>query len=141
MTQVGLTEVGYNHPNHPMETTNKTSPSVPTGVLPNTGKREIASTTLLRSQSAKKAAMLRQQRDQVIDETAKGMVPEHRQKPAENPIKPWWPQIKRKLNEGYSVPQIRTMIQSPKIGLDVSVRALKQFIAEHAKAQSATPAK
>lgn len=93
---------------------------------------------LTRSQSAKNAAIVRKQRDDLIDEACKGMAPAYRQKRAENPMKAWWPQIKRKLNEGYSVPQIRTMIQSPKIGLNVSARTLKQFIAEHTKAQTAS---
>lgn len=130
-----------NPPNHPMETTTKTSPSAAAGVMPNAGKHAVLASTLTRSQSAKPAATVRKQRDDLFDEACKGMVPAHQQKPAENPIKAWWPQIKRKLNEGYSVPQIRTMIQSPKIGLNVSARALKQFIAEHTKAQTASAAK
>ena len=66
------------------------------------------------------------------------MVPEQPQKRPDDPLKPWWPQIKRKINEGYSIRQIRTMVQSPKIGLNVTVRSLKQFIEEHTKAQSAS---
>ena len=53
-------------------------------------------------------------------------------------MKKWWPQINRKLKEGYSVRPIHTMMQSPKIGLNVTVRSLKKFIEEHAKAQSAS---
>ena len=93
-----------------METTTKTLPSAPAGVMPNAGKHAVLASTLTRSQSAKNAAIVRKQRDDLIDEACKGMAPAYRQKRAENPMKAWWPQIKRKLNEGYSVPQIRTMI-------------------------------
>ena len=122
-----------------MEPSTKINTPASAGALSNAGKREIAATTLLRSQSAKKAAMLRQERDQLIDEAAKGMVPEHRQKQPEDPLKQWWPQIKRKVKEGYSVRQIHTMMQSPKIGLNVTARSLKRFIVEHTKEQSAAP--
>ena len=122
-----------------MDTPTKPNTPTPAGASPSAGQCGIAASTLLRSQSAKKAAMLRQQRDRLFDEAASGMVPERAQKQPEDPLKPWWPQIKRKINEGYSIRQIRTMVQSPKIGLNVTVRSLKQFIEEHTKAQSAAP--
>ncbi len=102
-----------------METTTKTSTTAPNGAATNP------------SSASNDRELTRKQRDQFFDEAAQGMVPEHQQKKPEDPLKKWWPQIKRKLKEGYSVRQIHAMTLSPKVGLNVSRRALQRLITEH----------
>lgn len=73
----------------------------------------------------------RQDRDRLFNEAAKGIAPENAPKQAQDPLLVWWPQIKRKLQQGYTSRQIHAMTQSPKIGLKVSFRSLQRFIAAH----------
>lgn len=101
----------------------KSSPTAPTGASNATAERELT----------------RQQRDQLFDEAANGMVPEHVKKKPEDPLKKWWPQIKRKLKEGYSVRQIHEMTRSPKVGLDVSLRSLQRLITAHKNGDGNAP--
>jgi hypothetical protein len=97
------------------------------------------SASLNASKSPVERALTRQERDQLLDAAAKGMAPARAQKKPEDPLKSWWPHIKRKLKQGYSVRQVHDMISSPVVGLDVSMRSLQRCIAEHNPAQSAKP--
>ncbi len=89
--------------------------------------------------ATKTAALTRQQRDAVFEEVAKGFEPLRKEAQPEDPLKPWWQQIKKKLRQGYSSQQVRDMLAKPQIGLNVSLRTLQRFIKSH-DATAAKPA-
>ncbi len=82
--------------------------------------------------------LTRQQRDKLFNEAAIDVTPENGPKKVIDPLVVWWPQIERKLRQGYSSRQIHAMTQSPKIGLNVSFRSLQRFIAGHKTTQASS---
>ncbi len=90
--------------------------------------------------ATKPAPLTLQQRDALFEEAAKGIEPLHKQAQPEDPLKPWWPQIKKRRHQGYSSQQIRAMLAQPQIGADVSLRTLQRFMRTH-DATAAKPAK
>lgn len=87
--------------------------------------------------ATKTATLTRKQRDTLFDDAAKGMAPEHKKAARVDPLQPWWSQIKRKLDEGYSARQVVQILAAPGIGVKTSVRSLQRLITEQKKAAAA----
>jgi DNA-binding NarL/FixJ family response regulator len=86
------------------------------------------------------ANLTRTQRDALIDEVAQSMAPDHKKAKPVDPLRPWWPQIKRKLTQGYSVRQITHMLSAPAINVKTSVRSIQRLINAHAHPKNAAAA-
>jgi hypothetical protein len=86
------------------------------------------------------ATLTRKQRDALFDEAAKGMAPEHKKAKPVDPLQPWWPQIKRKHEEGYSQRQIVQILAAPAINVKTSVRSIQRLINAHAQPKDAVAA-